>query len=297
DVDESEHRETRRGREDRRADAAELRLGERETAAEEVGGDRDQVVARADDDAAMRGLPAEPALRQQRPDGDDSRVRERSDVAPAPPKRPPRAEPDDRERQREERLLPRGDGVQRPGAHARVPELRHHQVVQREPHHEHVEGPDRPPHAGPTATSVRPRLSTRTGYGKSAARSFGPSGSRTSSNPRAWKSRRRAAPGGSQWANGSNVWGSSGNQRFGVVTKTRCATRQSSRTNWRWPLRPPPTCSTTAFEKPSSNSASANGSSRPSARTARTCGEAAANGSSWVRATAVRRCGPGGRQT
>src|SRR5207237_1246858 len=81
---------------------------------------------------------------------------------------------------------------------------RHHEVMQREPHDEHVEDPDGPPHTGPTATSVRPRLSTRTGYGKSAANSFGPRGSRTSSNPRARNSRRRAASGGSQWANGSS---------------------------------------------------------------------------------------------
>src|SRR5947208_3041904 len=157
-----------------------------------------RVVARADDDAAMRRMPAEPALRQQRPDDDDGRVRERGDVAPTPPERPPRAEPDDGERQREERLLPRGDDIQRATAHAGVPELRHHEVMQREPHDEHVEDPDGPPHTGPTATSVRPRLSTRTGYGKSAANSFGPRGARTSSKPRAGNRRRRAAPGRQQ---------------------------------------------------------------------------------------------------
>ena len=81
------------------------------------------------------------------------------------------------------------------------------------------------------------------------------------------------APGGSQCTNGSSVCTSSGNQRFGVVTNTRRETRQSSCTNCRCPSRPPATCSTTAFEKPTSNSPSANGSSRPSARTARTRGK------------------------
>ena len=110
---------------------------------------------------------------------------------------------------------------------------------------------------------------TRTGYGKSAASSFGPSGSSSSANPRACSSRLRRGPAGSQCTNGSSVCGSIGNHRFGVVTNTFAATRQSSSTKRRWPARPPATCSTTAFEKPRSNSPSANGRSRPSDRTAR----------------------------
>src|SRR5262245_64100322 len=59
------------------------------------------------------------------------------------------------------------------------------------------------------------------------------------SNPRVRNRRSRRGPGGSQCTNGSSVCGSSGNQRLGVVTKTRSATRQSSATNCRCPSRPP----------------------------------------------------------
>ena len=84
-----------------------------------------------------------------------------------------------------------------------------------------------------------------------------------------------------------------GKRLFGVVTNTRRATRQSSWTNRRWASRPPPTCSTTAFEKATSNSPSAKGSSRPSARTAVIPGNAARKRSSSVMPTAVIRSGHG----
>src|SRR5262249_13401239 len=194
----------------------------------EVSGDRDKVVPRADDDAAVGRLAGEPALRQERPDDDDGGVREREHVAPAPGERPPRACPDDDERDGEQHLLPRRHDVERASAPTGVPELGHHEVVHRKPHDEDVEHPDGASHSGPTATSVAPRFSTRTGYGKSDASSLGPSGSSTSSKPRARSSRSRASPGGSQWTKGRSVWGSSGNQRVGVATKTRRARRQDA---------------------------------------------------------------------
>jgi len=85
---------------------------------------------------------------------------------------------------------------------------------------------------------------------------------------------------------------STGNQRFGVETKTRLATRQSSCTKRRWSRRPP-TCSTTAFEKATSNAPSGNGSSRPSAVTVSTCGNSCAKCGSGTSLTAVMRSGQG----
>ena len=85
--------------------------------------------------------------------------------------------------------------------------------------------------------------------------------------------RGRAQRGGSQCTNGSSVCTSIGKNRFGVVTKTRRATRRARGRTCRCPSRPPSTCSTTAFEKPRSNSPSRERQPRPSARTARTCGE------------------------
>ena len=98
-------------------------------------------------------------------------------------------------------------------------------------------------HAGPTATSVIPRLTILTGYGKSAASSPGPSGSSTSSKPRARSSRRAQLAVGQPVHDGQQRVRVDREQRFGVVTKTRLATRQSSPRNRRCPCRPPATCS------------------------------------------------------
>ncbi len=63
------------------------------------------------------------------------------------------------------------------------------------------------------------------------------------------------------------VWNSTGNQRFGVVTKIPFLdTRQSSDRNVAC-FSAEPTCSSTALEWAQSNSPSWNGRSRPSAWT------------------------------
>ena len=85
---------------------------------------------------------------------------------------------------------------------------------------------------------------------------------------------------------------STGNQRFGVERKTRGATRQSSATKRRCSSRPP-TCSTTAFEKATSNASSSNGSSVPLAVTVLTVGNSRAKFGSGTSLTAVIRSGHG----
>ena len=125
-------------------------------------------------------------------------------------------------------------------------------------------------HAGPTATSVIPRFddphrvreerrelarAERVEHVVEAARAEA-----------AGRGAGRAAASARTAAACAGRAGTSGS----ASSRTRAARRGRARaTNCRWPSRPPATCSTTAFEKPTSNSPSANGSSRPSARTAR----------------------------
>ena len=231
-------------------------------------------------------------------------ARSRASRSATPSKRQPRRARDrEHERdQHEQRLLPRRDDVERGAAHAGLPQLGHHEVVQREADDEARAGPDRAvpcrhsdsPSRGPAATSVIPRLTIRTGYGKSAASSRGPSGSSTSSKPRARKSRSRRGPGGSQCANGSSVCGSSGNQP--VRRRHEHAPRDPAQLGDELPLallgRP------RRARRPRSRSRGRTrrrrrAGSRPSARTAVTRGNAAAKRSSSVWPTAVIRSGQG----
>ena len=176
DVDDAERGHPAGGRDDGGVDAAALPLPQIEAAAEQVAGDREQVLAHAQDDAAMGRRPSEQVLGQEPVHDHAGPVGQRQPVEEERPEAS-RAVPDedDREPQRQQRLLPGGDDLERGAPQALLPEQRHDQVVECQPHHERVQEPDgvdppgQPddpggrPHSGPTATSVRPRLTIRTG--------------------------------------------------------------------------------------------------------------------------------------
>ncbi len=167
DVEQPVDRNAAGGREHRPAEAATLLARQLEAAAEEVGEDRQQVVARAVEHTLVRGAAAEHRLRDQAVDDDERREREREPIDPQQLQRPAATGPEHNgERADEQHVLPGGDRRQPRPVHARAVELRHDQVVQREPDDQYVQRPDRPPadeaHRGPTAISVIPLLSTRT---------------------------------------------------------------------------------------------------------------------------------------
>ena len=125
--------------------------------------------------ALGRRAAVEPRLGQQPVEDDQPAVRKREPVGPDElrqrARRPDRGDEGDDQHD----LLPRGRDVERGVADTRLPEERHREVVEREPDDE-----DEQRHAGKAgghvvATSVMPRLWTRTGTGNSARRSAGPS--------------------------------------------------------------------------------------------------------------------------
>ena len=80
DVDQAERGDERGRGEDRRPDPPEVTLRHRESPAEEVGGNRKQIVTHAQNDAAMRGTSVEPVLRDHAPDENDGAVGEREPI-------------------------------------------------------------------------------------------------------------------------------------------------------------------------------------------------------------------------
>ena len=137
-----------------------------EAAAEEVRGDREQVVADAEQRrrdgwrrrraSAAAGSPrARRGRRRPSASQSTSRGWKCSDQ--------PRSRQTSSEPEREQHLLPGGDDIERVAAHAGGVELGHREVVQREPDDEDVEDPDVALHSGPAATSVIPRLTILTG--------------------------------------------------------------------------------------------------------------------------------------
>ena len=121
-------------------------------------------------------LAVEPALRQQPVDDDDRRVREREPVGPERERQRARADQRDGERAQQQHVLPGGDDVERGAAHADASQSsRHDEVVEREPDDEDDERDPGEALAHVIATSVMPRLTIRTGPGKSARRSPLPS--------------------------------------------------------------------------------------------------------------------------
>ena len=164
-VDQPHGGDERRDREHGAAHARALGLSQVEPATEEVGAERKQVVPRAVQHAFVSRSAAEPRLGQHAVEHDERAEDEREPVARRRLERQTTPRPDDeRDGHEEEHVLPRRDDGQRGSAHARAPELGHDEVVQRQPHDQDVQRPDRPleAHAGPIAISVIPVLITCT---------------------------------------------------------------------------------------------------------------------------------------
>ena len=125
--------------------------------------------------STRRRLAAEPGLRQQPVDDDHDAVGERQPVGPEQPRDGAHGGERRDERDQQQHVLPRrGDGERRV-AHSRLPEERHRQVVEREPHDEDEQRDPGQAIAHVVATSVMPRFEMRTGTGKSARSSAVPS--------------------------------------------------------------------------------------------------------------------------
>ena len=167
DVDETVGGNRRGSEQHRPAEPGALRRGQPQPPAEEVREHRQQVVPRAVEDALVRRAAAEHRLRDQRIRDDEGAEEQREPIDQQQLEVTPAQTPeDDRERTEQQQILPGGNGRQPPAAHARAVELRHDEVVQRQPDDQDVQRPDRTAsltaHAGPTAISVIPLLSTRT---------------------------------------------------------------------------------------------------------------------------------------
>ena len=215
-----------------------------------------------------RGRAAGSARRRRRARRRPARASRR---APGGTQRPPVADDEHEHRRASSTSFQAETTSSARAADAGAVELGHHEVVEREPDDEDVQDPDGPAlHAGPDRDERHPPVDDPHRVREERRELLRPERVEhvveAACAQQAVAARRRPAASGRTAAACADRAGSS---RFGVVTKTRPATRQSSSTNRRCPSRPPATCSTTAFEKPRSNSPSANGSSRPSARTAR----------------------------
>jgi hypothetical protein len=164
-VDQPECGDERRDGEHRVAQPRALLLRQVETAAEEVRADREQIVPRCVEDALVRGVTAEPRLRQHPVHDDEHAEGEREPVGNRALERQAAARADDEhERDEQQHVLPRRHHRQRRAAHAGPPQQRGDDVVQREADDQRVQRPHGPlqVHSGPTAISVIPVLITRT---------------------------------------------------------------------------------------------------------------------------------------
>ena len=176
DVDEPPGRDDTRDAEDRPTEAAPVGMAERDPAAEEVGGNGDQIVAEAEEHAARGRLAAEPVLRDHGVEEDERRVDEREPIGRRRLERDPAPPPDDRaEREREQHLLPGGDDVEREVADAEIPEPGHREVVERAARRRTRGAPTLGFGQSTIATSVRPRLTIRASGGKRPRSAPGPS--------------------------------------------------------------------------------------------------------------------------
>ena len=95
DVDQPPRRDDGGDAEDQPAGDPAIAGREGDAAAEEVAGDRGQVVPDPVEDPARGGVAAEPVLRDQRVEDDDRRVREREPVDPVRPEGDPAPAPDE----------------------------------------------------------------------------------------------------------------------------------------------------------------------------------------------------------
>ena len=205
--------------------------------------------------AALRRLAVEPALRQQPVEEDERRVDEREPVGPEPERQRARAEDRDGERGREQHVLPGGDDVERGAADAGVPELRHDEVVEREPDDEdrrarcrgrRARSCDRHEREAEVDDPDRPREEAAQVAGCRAGGSPAPSSCRR--GRRRGRRRARAASGRAAAACAPRS-GTSGSASSG----TRGGRRAAPRPRRAAAARASPTCSITAFEKTTSN--------------------------------------------
>ena len=140
---------------------------EHDEPAEDVGREREEVVAKRVELSARRRLAVEPRLREQPVGDDDCSVREGQPVGPEQPRHGSRGGEREHNRKREQDVLPGGDRVERRVADPRLPEERHREVVEREPDGKDEQRSTWPDAGHVVATSVRPRLSIRTATGNS----------------------------------------------------------------------------------------------------------------------------------
>ena len=140
------------GAEQRPADPAELDAVEDQRAAEEVRDDRDKPVAKAVEDRPRAGFPVEHVLRDEGVEADDGCEGEGEPVDDPRAERKPsladRVQGHARNGHGEQGFLPGLHGVDRSAAQPGVVEQREHEVVQRQPDDEDVEGDDRAPPDG-----------------------------------------------------------------------------------------------------------------------------------------------------
>ena len=108
--------------------------------------------------ATCRRLSVEPRLRHEPVDEHDDAVGKGQSVGPQQARN--RASSNERSDDggREQRVLPRGSGVEGRVAHACLPEERHREVVEREPDEEREQRDAREGSGHVVATSVMPRL-------------------------------------------------------------------------------------------------------------------------------------------
>src|SRR6185312_13209408 len=272
DVDEAEHRERGADTDECHDDATPPRAIERDEAPEDVGAERQKVVTERVQLPSSGRLAVEPRLRHEPVRDDDRAVGEGEAVGPAEVgDRPGGGERED-DRSEQENVFPGGHDIEGRVAHAGLPQQRHREVVEREPHDQDEQRDARESGRHVIATSIMPRLRISTAPGKSARKSEGPS--RWFSFAQDLPARSYARPAsdaGSQCTSGSLVCTSTGNQRLGVVRKTRRPTRSASSTNAACRSRPP-TCSITAFEWTTSKLSSGKGSAQASPWTYGICG-------------------------
>ena len=119
-----------------------LTPGKPEEPPERVAADGQQVVAHGEQDPVRRRVPAQPALREECVHEEAGRVGTREDVRGRDRGQPPHLPRDDEEGEKEQDFLPGRDDVERPPANTGVPELRHDDVVEREPDDERDERGD-----------------------------------------------------------------------------------------------------------------------------------------------------------
>lgn len=139
DVDESPDGQHRAHADRKPREIAPLATRNRGQPPEQIRPHRNQVVSKRVENAPRRGRAVEPVRRKHRIQDDERGVDDREPIGGPHERKPSRAPERCRERKYEQRLLPRGDGVERQAVQAGIPQLGHDQVVKGEADHERGE--------------------------------------------------------------------------------------------------------------------------------------------------------------